>query len=209
MDSDQIIKNLKSGNITFDQLPIEIRDSKEIALFIAEFKKGVYFEFISERLKDDELFFREIIKLENTNLLCNASDRIKSSKSIAILAVQYDGSSIQYFSEELRDDMELALEAIDFIDGSALSYISKRLLNEPEFIDKALKKCYHTLAFLPEEYRSNAEIISPYMAINGRLYYHLSEELKQRKDFVLCALETDPFFLKYVPYEFRYCSSCC
>ena len=88
-----VLENNESERKEFDQLPIEIRDSKEIALFIAYFKKGVYFEFISERLKDDELFFREIIKLENTNLLCYASDRIKSSKSIQTLSQAHCRSS--------------------------------------------------------------------------------------------------------------------
>jgi hypothetical protein len=178
MTIDEIMDALISERLTIDEISEEDLDNEELAYFLSRFKAGKYFDRVSERLRDDEEFMEELLFEEDPSLFKYASLRIRSIRSFAMEAVQMEGSNMEFLPDAFKDDEEIALAALDYIDGIAWYHLSNRLKQDQDFIEKALIKCYHVLKFLPEEYRTDANIIRPYIQENGLLYYHLSDELK-------------------------------
>ena len=200
--SDNIINEIKSGLMSVQDVPKVFFDDFEVAVFLASYKYGKYFHLISDLLKDDEDLFK-LILLENPGLFEHASLKVRSDQNIAVMAVENDTDNYKYIGDELKEDPIVALAAIDYIDGSAWDHISPKLKQNKKFTDRALLKCYHVLQFMPEKYRTKADVIRPYIKVNGQLYYHLSDELKYEEEFINYMLETDPSFFEYTPIEIR------
>ena len=66
-----------------------------------------------------------------------ASEELRNDKEIVLKAVQNRGSALQYASDELKNDREIVLEAIKF-DKEAIQYASEEMKNDPEIVE-ALK----------------------------------------------------------------------
>jgi len=201
---DDIINDIKSGEKSVFDIPKEFLDDFDIAVFLSKYKNGKHFHLISNWLKDDEEFFQFIlIEIDSPGLFQYASLRVRSDEKTAKIAVENDAENFKYLGGKLKENPEIALAALDYIDGSAWDHFSPKLQKNKLFTDKALLKCYHILQFMPEDYKTNADVIRPYIKVNGQLYIHLSDKLKHEKEFINYMLETDPSFFEYTPIKIR------
>jgi vacuolar-type H+-ATPase subunit H len=62
-----------------------------------------------------------------------ASEELKNDKEVVLEAVKQHGHSIYYASEELKNDKEVVLEAVKQ-NGSSLDYASEELKNDKEVV---------------------------------------------------------------------------
>jgi hypothetical protein len=191
---DEIINGIVQNTYDLSAAPFEVKDCAEIADFVAMYKGGIFFEYVSDRFKDNVEYILKMID-ENPHLVRYISLRLQVNRIIISKAVELDASVFQFIPEHFKADREIALASIDYIDGSALYHIPESVFEDEEFVHQALIKCYHILNFLPERYRTDADLIRPYIRRNGLLYMHLSEELKRLEEFMKYAVLADPDFL--------------
>ena len=94
-----------------------------------------------------------------------------------MVAVQQNGSALQYASEELRGDPGLVMVAVQQ-NGMALKYASKELKNDLAIVLAAVEEDYEALKYASEKLRAN-------------------------RDFVLEAVKKNGFVLNLLRYEFK------
>ena len=73
------------------------------------------------------------------HLIKNASEELRNDRELALIAINKDVNNFQYLSEQLRNDRELALIAINK-DVNAFYYLSEKLRNDRELLLFAIDK---------------------------------------------------------------------
>lgn len=100
-------------------------------------QEALIYNYATERLKDNEHFALSLIKI-NSETGRYTTPRLRSKKSFLLEWVKIDGLALKHSLGKVNDDEELALEAIKQ-DGRAALYISNRLKNNKEFMNKVKK----------------------------------------------------------------------
>ena len=149
-------------------------------------------EHISERLLDDGDFMRRmIVELRDGDVLVHGSERLRSQKQLALLALSYDrticASVLRNLSPALQDDACVVLGAVSKDPGS-LAYASERLRAERfvclEAIDSYNSRQKAPLQFMSPTLRNDHEIVLKSVKKNGFSIQHASAELKD--SFTIC-----------------------
>jgi predicted RNA-binding protein (virulence factor B family) len=73
-------------------------------------------------------------------------------------AVKQNGDSLQYASEELKNDKEVVLEAVKQY-GRSLLYASEELKNDKEFVLEVVKQNGDSLEYASEELKNDKEVL--------------------------------------------------
>ena len=115
-------------------------------------------------------------------------------------------SPLQFASERLRRDSEIALLALT-AHGEAFRYISKELLNAPEFVRKAAKINKNIFGHLPSALLEDSESMASILRDeDGRVIleaYEICSDSMQNDEALVCELiETYPR-LEAIPEAFR------
>ena len=165
-----------------------------------------FLEDADEAVKDND----ELVKIAVQNWPClqHASDRLRSDKSIVLLAVSNDSLAIQYASDELRDDYDIAMAAVKTqpnsdmdwvccIEGwsynperlGGLSAVSQRLRDNFDVVLASVKMNGYSLKFASDRLRDNDEIVLE--ALKSSNYGALavaSERFRSDKDIAYAAV---------------------
>lgn len=96
-------------------------------------------------------------------------------------------SSLVNFSEELRNDKEVVLEAVKQR-GSNLFYASDDLKNDHEVVTEAVKQNPNALYYASQELRNDRQIVLEAIKIDTNSFARASEKLRADKEFVLEAI---------------------
>lgn len=105
------------------------------------------------------------------------------NRDLALAAVQYSGSFLMHFPEDLLHDKELVSTALREC-GSALRFVPVPLRRDREVVLVAVQNDGEALFYAPPELQADAEVAGAAVAQVGQAMRHASTLLKQDRAFV-------------------------
>lgn len=88
--------------------------------------------------------------------------------------------------EELKDDAEIALIAIETYDGRVCEYIGENLKNNKEFAKKVFKNKYgYSLSYFSDNIKNDFECCKTAIVDGFSGYYYIGEKMKDNKELAL------------------------
>ena len=161
---------------------IRLRNDKNIAL--KALQAGASLNYFGTKILDDYDFMMDAVKNNGSNLeyanfkfrddydmvmtavtspfygkspLKYASLRLKNDYDIVLAAVK-NGNDVKWASYTLKDDRNIALEALN-VNGYQLESLSSRLRNDLDIVIRALNNNHKAFAFVPQGIRTNPEVL--------------------------------------------------
>ena len=113
------------------------------------------------------------------------------------MAINNFGFSIQFASERLRDNKNLALEAVKS-SGYNLKYLSKRLKKDKSIVLKSLQKNAYSLKYADKSFKKNKTFLFKIFKfyLGGASFKYIHNDLKKDKKITLRALKTSGYAYK-------------
>lgn len=175
-------------------------DDKEEVLAAIPNMYYTYLQNLSDRLKDDFDVMSAAIE-HNPNAFEYAGPKVKDNKTLAMKAFRKDGMGflLREASPRLRDDMDVVLCAIT-ADWQALHYASDRLKDDIAVVSVAVYGNGRSLEYVSDRLKANKRLGLLGMTHGpdgGYGLAFLSEELRDDKEIVLCAVRNTADALKY------------
>ena len=168
-------------------------------------KNGKILEFFSDEIRGNE----EMVKIAISQYawaIQFASEELKANKRIVEYAIDKgNGSVIIYASEALQDNEQLVRKAVE-TNGIALKYASEKLRNNERIVEIAVNNKATSFEYATEEMRKNQDLV---LKLIGKKWYkagiikYISNTLKENKDFILKAVEQNPYVIEYVSFPMK------
>jgi len=189
----------------FSYLPDEIK--KDRSLFLIAAKNSDRIDLIEDFKNDKEII------LQNPILALQASDKIKSDKNFLLQLIEIQKETklfrgyiglLGVFSENLRNDKEIAKIAIESALPDAFDDISDKLKNDYDILKLALSKGIGIDFFSQSSHKDDVDL--GILAIKNSIYqnYELfSDSLRGNKEIALLAVETKANNIMFLPLNLR------
>jgi|MDSW01.1.fsa_nt_gb hypothetical protein len=205
----------------------DLQDKKTVVL-AAVTSDGLNLQFASDRLKDNEDVVRAACKqhpsalqyasarwLNNTNLVLNnvrldglllagVNERLQGDKRVVLVAVRQHGAALQWASDTMRNDKDVVLASLNSesdVDDCPLQYASDLLLDNREFLIKALALDGRGIEFVSFDLQDDKELILA--ATNTEGMQFLSEELRDDREIVEVSVSNYGMQLEYASARLR------
>ena len=126
-------------------------------------------------------------------------------KAISLLKRSVTGQMLKNFSPELQDDEDIVKEAVN-IHGNAIQYASERLRDNIDVATIAVKKNQLSFKFLGPNLKNKKKFILDNLESNissGEIFKYCDESLKKDRSFVIDFIKKNAFGLKYCASEFK------
>ncbi len=137
---------------------------------------------------------KEIVAMAITRwgqTIAYANKALRADKKLVLLAISGPGGcghNLKFASTELKDDLEVALEAVRK-DGAALEHVSRRLRNDRRVVSAAVKSSGWALEFASKQLRADREIVLSAVKICGSVLQFASPDLRSSPDIVKAAIK--------------------
>lgn len=131
--------------VTLDRFSDRLKDDKEFVTKFVE-QEGTNLLFASNRLKDDIDVARASYHCWNDDGIPFISDRLKNDKKFGLEIAGSDGYKLQYFGDQIKDDIHIVKGAVSSADSLVILDASPRLQaiagteNPSENLEKAIEK---------------------------------------------------------------------
>jgi hypothetical protein len=125
-----------------------------------------------------------------------APDPQRSDRDVVLAAVRHDGYALQFASDELKDDKEIVLTAIETYEGDVLEYASERLKDDRETVLAAVRRCENSIGFASERLRHDDEVIRAVLDAHPGQFENLPEDVQEDLGYILFGLES---VVKHLP----------
>lgn len=146
-------------------------------------------KFISEDLRDNRNFILGLVAKLNYGInLEYLSGNLRKDREVVLAAVTNSGHNLEYASEELRDDNEIVHLAIKNSGYEVFKYASDRLKNDKPFILKILTYFSYSLYFVSETLCDDREVVLTAVKHNGDVFDAASERLRNDREIALTAI---------------------
>ena len=114
---------------------------------------------LSKRIqKDEKIAFRAVQKTRGFDLHQDLDKSFKHNKRIALMAVKYHVTALDFFDEDIRDDEEVAHKSI-YSNFYSLKYASYRFRSDKNLLKKILKEDGNVLAYASKDLREDPELL--------------------------------------------------
>ena len=147
--------------------------------------------------REDDEFMLEMLNLAEgvpaVDVFENASEAIRGDKKHALLACSKCGLCLNYVSNELKDDDEIAKAAVEEW-GDAFQFASERLRGERWLLDLSFenRECEYGYWFASDELRRDFEVIKMWVEEIPRIIEAVPKDIPNFRDMaeyaLLCAL---------------------
>lgn len=197
--SDENIERIKN---TYDEFNIKNyldNDNNEDYIIYQIKNNKIHYKDLSEKDKNNK---KIILEIYSPIVVKYFSDELKNDKEFALQILKINGYGIQYLSDELKNDSQVALVAFHK-DNYSLSYVSNELKNTYEFMIECIKINPFMLQYASNELKNNYEMIKCSVSINGCTLQFTSNELKNKYDIALIAVKNNRKSLQYVSNELK------
>ena len=188
----------------FYSLPDKIKKDRNLVLIAAK-NSNIS---LTEEFKDDE----EII-FQNPKLAYQASDRIKSDKNFLLKLIKINKETnftsgmvglLEQFSENLKNDREVAKIAIESSLPYAFDDISDKLKDDYDILKLALSKGAGINFFSKSSHKDDVELgLLALKNSTNKNYELFSDNLKSNKKIALLAVETKANNIMFLPQQLR------
>lgn len=117
------------------------RENRELLLLAQEKNEYYVLQWATETLRSDKEFVHRVLKsnkiLSGYNLEY-VSDELKDDEETVLIAVNYSGAALQYASSRLRSNKDFVLAAVRY-DGFALRYADEKFWSDEEVVEAAVR----------------------------------------------------------------------
>ena len=108
-------------------------------------------------------------------------------------------SILEFVSNEIKDDKEIILAAINkYNNGTLIQFASENLRNDKELIEYAVSKTAFAFRYASEEIQKDRLLALKAVSGSGYLLKYLSDDYKRDREIVLAAVKFNGCALKYV-----------
>lgn len=119
-----------------------------------------------------------------------------NDREILSIAIASDPRMLGYASEDLQNDREIVLKAIELTaNDNLLPYVSETLQNDMEIVLKAVAKSPDALDSAGKDFRTVKELVIKVLEKNGCAIRHVSKDLQEDQDVLLTAVGQDGYAL--------------
>jgi hypothetical protein len=122
------------------------------------------------------------------NAIEYASKRLLNEKSMALKAVQSDGSSLCVLSENFQNDKEIVLAAVKNA-GYVLMYASDTLKNDKQIVMQAIQQDSYNFAYAGDSLQQDKEFVLTILkygcSVNGILLEDAEIQWMSKKYFAI------------------------
>jgi len=133
----------------------------------------------------------------STQVLKSASLEQRNDKLFVLKAVAYAGSNLEYASEELKEDKDVVLKAIESSYLNVFKFAGKKLQNDKAFIKEAIEVNEYVITELNNTLQEDRELLFFALERNVAVFKYLSH-LKQDKKLIIESIERDLDILPYI-----------
>jgi hypothetical protein len=188
------------------------------------------------RLMSDEDTIIQAIKYKSdmgVGIYQTATDEVRTSRKVALAAVEIFGPNLRYADPALQNDREIVMKALswkgkkDYAPGSCLKYASEELKNDRRVVGVAIAldgtnlqyasedirndpRVKHEalgnmrdLSHAPEDWRDNKVVVLAAVQLNGSNLQYASDEMKNTKAIVEAAIQQEPTSIKFASQEMQ------
>ena len=136
----------------------------------------------------------ELITRDNAQELENAPEHILADKDFMIKAVKRNGLTLKYASDELKNDAEVVLAAIEGGDvcgyfAEALEFASDELKDDKSIVMAAVSRRGEALRFASDRLRCDRDVVMAAVDQSGWALEYASDELRNDEEVVLTAIQ--------------------
>jgi len=169
-----------------------------------------------QKLKNNKEYFTKLIKADPVNLFYAGDDLKNDKEFISWVATFGDSKSMQYISEILKSDPDIAFIAGKYNEFS-LQNFSNELIQNRDFGLKMVYANPHTIQFFNEKFRSDKEIMLNTLVKHvglienyrgnvwpGKLFMqYVDRELLEDKTFIIRAIKAENKLIDMIPKKYK------
>jgi len=196
--SHKIIESISENKIKFSEIPINFLNNKKFIMeLISKNICPLEMNNIPEKYYDD--FDVMAIASNQPMALIKASNRLKDDKQLIKIYVSKNGDNIQYASDKLKRDPEI-IELSLKNRPSSIKYIPIDLITRQMVImviKSDLSWLSQTYKTLPEEFKSDKEIIKIAFAREYIPIDYMPESIQNDENFIIELVKINPILLNH------------
>lgn len=190
-NEDFLLNLVKCSKKSFEYFDRQKRSEKSFV--IKALRLGAEYASISDKLKKDEDVLYEGMKM-NPKCFAYAHEDLRATRLIAIWALEFDGNSYRYLSEELRSDKDLLFLAIESC------RLKEQVIDFSEKIPESLKSKEIALLCIKSNssafknfnnYTENKEVVMAAVKSEGDVLFGVNEEFQEDPKIILEAIKED------------------
>ncbi len=158
-------QNRKTSSVS-ENLNDELRNDLEFARHLTKTLGGSETKSMTRNVMDDfeiaenSVDYEHQMSFHNSGLtLKDCSPRLQDDKDFVLLAVKKDYKNIEFASDRMKDDKDVAMAAWRCCGPDGLSHASDRVLNDKEFAREVLKQDSFKLEKFGTNVRSDKELV--------------------------------------------------
>lgn len=163
---------------------------------------GLLLQHTTSTLCDDEKVMEYAI-YNNANSIQFGSERLKSNRKLALIAVSLFGPSIQWFNEEITSDEEICCIAIKD-DGMSIRFVHETMCDNESMVEMAVRSNGHAMQYASERLKNNKKFILSVVAYSVFVLKYISAALKGDPDVVKRAVEANGGAIMYADLDCKY-----
>ncbi len=129
--------------------------------------------------------------------LKNAPLSFRDNQDIVLLAVRKNSLAIQYASDRLKDNINVAKELV-FGDIEALKFISPRLRDNEEFMIFAVKNNGSAIMYASDRLKNNYNVVKNAVFKSGSMIEYVSSNYKDNEEIALIAIKNSIYSYRLI-----------
>ena len=189
----EVAKEYIKNRGSIHKIPEELYKNREIAVELIK-RDSFYFDKLNDSLKSDINFIYEVLNEKNFSILEYLNEEMKDNKELALYAVNINGNSLEYFNSNIRDDKYVVIAALNNknFDSDNLSFVSDRLINDEDVMRTALCP-----KFASEALKNDRNFVLKCVSKHRDYLSWFDEKFKDDDEIVLKAIENNGNALEY------------
>jgi hypothetical protein len=205
-NKDFVLESFRKSIFNFKHVSQELKEDEEF-IFENLIKPGCRKEFpfvmryISEKLWNNIVFFKKILKFHPEAVLKNVSEKYFTNHDIVKFAIKLDFQLMKYFPFVYEND-ETMMEYLN-IEPRVLKFASEKLKNDKKIVKKAFNKQHDSLEFASDKIRGNIEFMKKCVKKYGHAVKYAEFPLNFDEELAMLAIENNPTSLKYLPNQLK------
>ena len=203
-DESFIVEAVKTNPLAIEYASESIKSNQQLMdTLVVEHKIYSALKYASMEVKDNVQIVKEAVK-DDAFFLEFASDRLRDDEDVALLAIDSDANcteAMQFVSDRLKNNREFVLKVVSMI--GFVEYVPEEYRNDEEIVMAAVRKDGQSICFAGEQFRDNKEIVREALknTCATDLWDDISERLKRDEEFVAELIESDPKMLTWCDVE--------
>jgi len=185
----------------FSDLPDETKSNKEIILaLVSKCSEDFFAQLPKKYFEDFDVALASVKRCGVQNL--KYFSKFWDDVNVVYSAVIYNGRSLQYASDILRDNEQIVIAAVQN-QGDAIQYAGKALQNDRDVVMALVRKSPILINYVPEIFRGDYGIMIVVVKSNGKNLKYASKELQNNHRIVSTAVYNHKTALKYASKELQ------